>query len=93
MSNKQRIAKLESVKHVDHAGDISNMPAHVRTIEDVLRVLDYSLAETMPLENSIQRSRLIVSVCAAFLDALKVKELESRIMAIEAALKNREVTK
>ncbi|MEK6753467.1 MAG: hypothetical protein AABZ00_14515 [Chloroflexota bacterium] len=75
-----------------HAGNPETMPAKVRTIEDVLAVLDYALAESMPLENSIQRGRLLVAICGAFIDAIKTGELERRLMAIESALKAREVT-
>jgi hypothetical protein len=74
-----------------HAGKPETLPAKVRTIEDVLAVLDYTLAETIPLENSIQRGRLLVAICGAFIEAIKTGELESRLMAIESALKAREV--
>ena len=40
---------------IGHVGNAENIPAHVRSIDDVLKVLDYSLAETIPLENSIQK--------------------------------------
>ncbi|GAB4540874.1 MAG: hypothetical protein Fur002_08340 [Anaerolineales bacterium] len=74
-----------------HAGNPESLPQRVRTIEDVLAVLDYALQEAMPLENSIQRGRLIVAIAGAFIDAIKTGELESRLMAIESALKAREV--
>jgi hypothetical protein len=76
-----------------HTGDPTTIPEKVRTIDDVLKVLDYALAETIPLENSIQRGRLIVAIAGAFIEAIKTGELESRLMAIESALKAREVTK
>jgi hypothetical protein len=50
-------------------------------------VLDYALAEAMPLENSVQRGRLIVGIAHAFIEALEIGELETRLAAIEAALK------
>jgi hypothetical protein len=65
----------------------------VRSLEDVLVVLDYALSESMPLENSVQRGRLIVAIANAFIEAIKTGELESRILAIESALKAREVQK
>ncbi len=77
---------------VGHAGDDTKIPAHVRTLDDVLSVLDYALAECMPMENSIQRGRLLVAICGAFVEAIKVGELEKRLAAIESALKSREVT-
>ena len=78
-------------RRVPHAGNPETLPASVRTIDDVLKVLDYALAESMPLENSIQRGRLIVAIAGAFIEAIKTGELEQRLAAIEAALKIREV--
>lgn len=72
-----------------HAGNPESLPSKVRTIEDVLAVLDYALQETMPLENSIQRGRLLVAIAGAFIDAIKTGELESRLIAIESALRAR----
>lgn len=80
-------------RRVPHAGNPETIPASVRTIDDVLKVLDYALAESMPLENSIQRGRLIVAIASAFIEAIKTGELESRLAAIESALKAREATK
>jgi hypothetical protein len=78
-------------RRVLHAGDPEAIPAQIRTIDDVLKVLDYALAEAMPLENSIQRGRLIVAIADAFVEVIKIGELESRLAAIESALKEREV--
>lgn len=77
---------------IGHAGDTSKLPASVRSLDDVLSVLDYSLAECLPLENSIQRGRLLVAICGAFVEAIKTGELEKRIQSLEFALKSREVT-
>jgi hypothetical protein len=71
-----------------HGGiDPAALPVKVRTLDDVLVVLDYALAEAMPLENSVQRGRLIVGIAHAFIEAIKTGELETRLAAIEAALK------
>ena len=92
-TNKKRVTQLESVKRFDHAGDVSKLPASVRSLDDVLSVLDYSLAEAVPLENSIHRGRLLVAIAGAFTEAIKTGELQDRLAAIESALKNREVKK
>lgn len=76
-------------RRIDHAGDPAAIPAQVRSLDDVLKVLDYALAEALPLENSIQRGRLIVAIASAFVDAIKTGELENRIAAIEGALQAR----
>ena len=72
---------------IPHAGNADDVPKQVRTLADVLAVLDYALAEAMPLENSVQRGRLIVGIAHAFIEAIKTGELESRLAAIESALK------
>ena len=72
---------------VPHVADSGTLPAKVRTLDDVLAVLDYALAEAMPLENSVQRGRLLVQIAHAFIEAIKTGELETRLAAIEAALK------
>lgn len=77
-------------RRVGHTGNGENLPEQVRTIDDVLKVLNYALQESMPLENSVQRGRLIVSICGALVEAIKSGELESRLAAIESALKARE---
>lgn len=71
-----------------HAGSPETLPRQVRTLDEVLAVLDYALAEAMPLENSVQRGRLLVSIAHAFVEAIKTGELEHRIAAVEAALKH-----
>ncbi|MCZ2127424.1 MAG: hypothetical protein LC099_06570 [Anaerolineales bacterium] len=73
-----------------HNGNAEAVPVKVRTLEDVLAVLDYALQEALPLENSVQRGRLLVAICGAFVEAIKTGELESRLMAIESALQARE---
>ena len=76
-----------------HGGVVDGLPAQVRTLDDVLQVLDYSLREALPLENSVQRGRLLVAIAHAFIEAIKTGELEDRLAAIEAALKIREDAK
>jgi len=70
--------------------DGANLPAQVKTIDDVLKILDYALQEALPLENSVQRGRLLVSIAGAFTEAIRAGELENRLAALEAALKMRE---
>lgn len=78
-------------RRVSHSAiDPATLPAKVRTLDDVLTVLDYALAEAMPLENSVQRGRLVVAIAHAFIEAIKTGELEQRLLSIESALKLRE---
>ena len=73
-------------RRVGHVGDVSKIPAQIRTLSDILLVLDYVLLEAMPLENSTQRGRLLVAICGAFINAVQIGEFESRLLTIESAL-------
>lgn len=64
-------------------------PRQVRTLADVLQVLDYILGEALQLENSINRGRLLVSIAAEFTNAIKTGEMENRLIALEEILKAR----
>lgn len=76
-------------RRIGHAGDTEALPKQVRTLPDVLMILDYALAEALPLENGVQRGRLLISIAHAFIEAIKVGEMEARLDAIERALKLR----
>jgi len=76
-----------------HYADESVLPSSIRKIEDVLIVLDYALQESIGLDNSIQRGRLIVSIAHGYIEALKVSEMEQRLEAVEMTLKLREKQK
>ena len=72
-----------------HGGNPEILPATVTTISEATRILDYALAEIIPMENSIARGRLLIALAAGYISAFQVGELENRIMSIEAALKAR----
>lgn len=72
-----------------HAGQADILPATVTTISEATRILDYALAETIPMENSIARGRLLIALVAGYINAFEIGELENRLAAIETALKAR----
>ena len=76
-----------------HYADESVLPSSIRKIEDVLIVLDYALQESIGLDNSIQRGRLIVSIAHGYIEALKVGEMEQRLEAVENAMNLRKQNK
>lgn len=76
-----------------HFADASVLPVKIRSVENVLTVLDYALIETIGLDNSIQRGRLLVAISHGFIEALKVGEFEKRLEAIEHALNLRKPEK
>jgi hypothetical protein len=72
-----------------HFADASMLPKSIRKIDDVFALLNYTLQETVGLDNSIQRGRLLVSIAHAFVESVRVGELETRLEAVELALKAR----
>jgi hypothetical protein len=75
----------------DHSSDGADLPTAPRTVNDAMIVLDYTLRELLPLENSIQRARTLIALVAGYIDAIKIGEMEARLAALENALKVREV--
>jgi hypothetical protein len=72
-------------RRVGHAGDLSQVPSRIRSLADVTGLLDHALADALILENSIQRGRLLVSICAAYVDLI-TSELESRVGKVQQAV-------
>ncbi len=73
-------------QRIGHAADAGLVPAQVHTLADVLAVLNYALQDALPLENSVQRGRLLVQLAHAFIEAIKAGEYESRLAALEVAV-------
>lgn len=69
-------------RHTPHS-DAALPPAHVKTLDDVRAVLGYVLAETLVMDNGVQRGRLLVAIAGAFIEAIKVGELEQRLAMLE----------
>ena len=76
-----------------HVADAALVPKQTRTITDVMTILDYALQESLVLQNSIQRGRLLVSIAHGYIEALKVGEMEQRLEAVEMTLKMRKEQK
>lgn len=66
--------------------DKSLVRRETRSITDVMIILDYALQESLALQNSIPRGRLLVSIAHGYIEALKVGEMEQRLEAVENAL-------
>ena len=73
----------------NHGGNPESLPATVATIAQATKILDYTLAEIIPMENSIARGRLLIALVAGYINAFEIGELENRLAAIETALKAR----
>jgi hypothetical protein len=70
-----------------HNADPSNLSCELRSIDGVFSILNYALQETIVLDNSIARGRLLVSIAHGYIEALKVGELETRLETLESVLK------
>lgn len=71
-------------RRVPHAGDPFTLPETFASVEDANKLLDYILAEVLPMENSIARARVLLAIHESFLRAIEIGELEARIAALEA---------
>src|SRR5687767_6411221 len=72
-----------------HNSDASLIPSDIRSTDGVFAILNYALAESIILDNSIVRGRLLVSIAHGYIEALKIGELEKRLEALEMALELR----
>jgi hypothetical protein len=71
-------------RRVPHYGDESIIPREVKTLADANKILAYTLAETVPMENSIARARLLLALYDSFVKSFEIGELEKRIQNLEA---------
>lgn len=74
---------------VQHAGNAETIPREIKSLADLQKVFDYTLAEVIPMENSIPRGRLLLALIDTGVKLFQVGEMENRIAAVEAALKVR----
>lgn len=58
----------------------------LNSLEDVKRLLEIAIMDTLGLENSVARSRTIAYLAQVGLKALEVAEYEDRIQALESML-------
>ena len=55
------------------------------TVESIRRLLEIAVTDSLGLENSIARARVLISAGLAGIKLLEVVELEARLAALEAA--------
>ena len=60
----------------------------VRSVADVVALLERGINDALALENSISRARALGALALAALKALEVGELENRIAVLEGVLKD-----
>lgn len=59
-------------------------PAQIRTVADVLALLDYATAEAAVMDNSVLRGRLLVQLATAYAAVITTGDIEARLAALEA---------
>jgi hypothetical protein len=70
-------------RQTKHYGDPASIPEKIRTLADVLQMLDYVLKEIVGLENGINRARAFIALSEEYINAIKTSEFEARIAALE----------
>ena len=60
------------------------------TVGDIRRPLEVAALDTLSLENSVARARTLAYLAQTALRCLEVGDLEERLLALEAALRNRD---
>ena len=73
-------------RRTPHVGDPFTLPETFETIATANKILDYTLAEVLPMENSISRARVLLSIHESYIKVIEVGELEKRLTDLEALL-------
>jgi hypothetical protein len=71
-------------QHITWSDDTHGPSIHIRSVTDVLALLERALLHEVTLENSHARNACIGRLCLVALKALEVGALEERIAALEA---------
>lgn len=58
-------------------------PVPLRTVDQIMTVLEQAAGDAMQLDNSAERCRVLTSLAGQALKALEVGELEARLEALE----------
>ena len=61
----------------------------LRSIEDIQRLTELAMFDTLELPNSVGRSRALTTLALGALRALEVREMEQRLAAVEEVLQPR----
>jgi hypothetical protein len=74
------------VTRARHGSDASALPGRIRSLDDVLLILDYTLQELLSVENSIVRARALIALAGEYRAAITDSELVDRLAALEAVV-------
>ncbi len=70
-------------RHTPHFADPSLLPQDVQSLDDVNKLLMYTLQEVSGMDNSLERARVLLALVVGFGKSIEIGELELRIKALE----------
>ncbi len=82
--------KARHGRKIGPAASAGELPAvKIESVADVLAVVTGAINDTLALENSNQRNRTLGALAMAALKAFEISELEARLAALEALVKDK----
>ena len=76
-------ARSKGGRHNRTAHSKGQPPGQVRTMDDVLSLLDYTLSEILIGDNTISRARILIAIAAQYISAIEGGALEERLKFLE----------
>ena len=70
-------------KTAKHGGDLAAVPNEIRSLGQVLNLLDYIRGEVVSQDNSIARARALIALAGEYHSVIQASELEVRINELE----------
>ena len=88
VSEARRLGGLRRRREVAVAGAYDF--AGLGSVDDIRRLLEVAVLDTLSLDNSLARSRTLAYLAQTALKALQLGDVEERLASLEAALRGRE---
>lgn len=66
-----------------HGGNQDDVPGQIRSMDDVLKLLDYSKDELLSMGNSVTRARALIGLAAAYTQVIMNGDFENRLERLE----------
>jgi hypothetical protein len=74
-------------RHTPHFADPANLAAELEKLEQVSGILAYVWKETAGMDNSLERSRVLLAIHERYIKTLEVTEFEARLKALEERIR------
>jgi hypothetical protein len=90
-SVEAKAARLKGGLHRSPVARVSgDVPIVIASMEDVLKLINATIADSWQLENSPARSRVLLACASTAIEALQVGEFERRLQALESGAQHGE---